>query len=277
MVKLNNKENWFFVSLWKYRPSWLVSDAIAAVTLAAIAIPEQLATARLVGMPPMAGLLAFAAGTFAFAAFGANRFMSVGADSTIAPIMASALAVIAAAGTAQYAGMAAALAMLVGAALLLAGLMRAGWIADLLSIPVTTGFLAGISVHIIVGQLPDLLGLPAANGDVLNRFADILRQLPNANPYPTLIGVGVLAIAPLSDRISGRIPGAFIAFIASGLAVWAFGLRQRGTAVLGALPIERLHLTVDLPSWHEFTQLERIPVIWKRSLHVGSNWRILAD
>ena len=70
MVKLNKKDNWFFASLWNYKPSWLVSDAIAALTLAAIAIPEQLATARLVGMPPMAGLLAFAAGTFAFAAFG---------------------------------------------------------------------------------------------------------------------------------------------------------------------------------------------------------------
>ena len=246
---------WLFVSLRGYRPSWLTSDAIAALTLAAIAIPEQLATARLVGMPPMAGLLAFAAGTFAFAAFGANRFMSVGADSTIAPIMASALAATAAVGTAQYAGMAAALAILVGAALLLAGLLRAGWIADLLSIPVTTGFLAGISVHIIVGQLPDLLGVPATSGDIPGRLAGILRQLPNANPYPTVIGIGVLAIALIADRISRRIPGAFIAFIASGLVVWAFGLQQRGTAMMGALPIERLHFTLDLPSWLEFTQL----------------------
>lgn len=258
---MKKRDIWLFVSLRNYRPSWLTSDAIAALTLAAIAIPEQLATARLVGMPPMAGLLAFAAGTFAFAAFGANRFMSVGADSTIAPIMASALVVTAAAGTAQYAGMAAALAILVGAALLLAGLLRAGWIADLLSIPVTTGFLAGISVHIIVGQLPDLLGVPTPSGDVLSRLAGILRQLPNANPYPTVIGIGVLAIALIADRISRRIPGAFIAFIASGLVVWAFGLQQRGTAVMGALPIERLHLTLDPPSWHEFTQLLPVSLI----------------
>ena len=84
--------------------------------------------------------------------------------------------------------MAAALAILVGAALLLAGLLRVGWIADLLSIPVTTGFLAGISVHIIVGQLPDLLGVPAPSGDIPGRLAKILQQLPNANPYPTVIG-----------------------------------------------------------------------------------------
>ena len=261
MAEPRNADRWLFASLQNYRTSWLLNDALAALTLAAIAIPEQLATARLVGMPPMAGLLAFAAGSLAFAALGANRFMSVGADLTIAPIMASALAVTAAAGTAQYAGMAAALAMLVGVVLLFAGLIRAGWIADLLSIPVTTGFLAGISVHIIVGQLPDLLGLPAPNGDVLERFTDILRQLPNASPYPAAIGVGVLAVALIADRISRRIPGAFIAFIASGLAVWAFALQQRGIAVMGAVPIERLHLTLDLPNWREFTQLLPVSLI----------------
>ena len=181
--------------------------------------------------------------------------MSVGADSTIAPIMASALAVTAAAGTAHYAGMTAALAMLVGAALVLAGLMRAGWIADLLSIPVTTGFLAGISVHIIVGQIPDLLGLPATTGDMPKRLMGILRSMPDANPYPAAIGIGVLAVALIADRLNRRIPGAFIGFIASGLAVWEFALQTRGAAVLGALPIERLRLTIEVPSWHEFTQL----------------------
>jgi MFS superfamily sulfate permease-like transporter len=255
MVERIKTDGWLFASLRSYSPSWLVSDAIAAVTLAAIAVPEQLATARLVGMPPITGLLAFGAGTFAFAALGANRFMSVGADSTIAPIMASALAVLAAAGTAQYAGMAAVLALMVGVVLLIAGLGRAGWIADLLSIPVTTGFLAGISVHIIVGQLPDLFGLAAPSGNVAYQIAAIARQLPHANPYPTAIGLGVLALALISERISSRIPGAFIAFVVSGLAVWAFGLAQRGTAVLGALPIERLHLSIALPSWPQFTQL----------------------
>jgi len=261
MAALSKTDRWLFASLRNYRPAWLLTDAFAALTLAAIAVPEQLATARLVGMPPMTGLLAFGAGTFAFAVFGANRFMSVGADSTIAPIMASALAVTAAAGTAHYAGMTAALAVLVGVVLVLAGLVRAGWIADLLSIPVTTGFLAGISVHIIVGQLPDLFGLPAAAGDVVGRFTTVLRELPHANPYPTLIGAGVLAVALIAERINKQIPGAFVAFIASGLAVWGFGLQKRGTAVLGALPIEQLHLARDLPSWHEFTQLLPVSLI----------------
>ena len=79
---------WFFASLRSYRIGWLPHDLVAGLMLAAIAIPGQLATARLAGMPPEAGLYAFAAGSLAFAAFGANRFMSVAADSTIAPIFA---------------------------------------------------------------------------------------------------------------------------------------------------------------------------------------------
>src|ERR1700747_769369 len=159
MPAVTSRRDWLFASLRDYSPAWLSGDLLAATTLAAIAIPEQLATARLAGMPPMAGLLSFAAGSLAFAAFGANRYVSVGADSTIAPIMAGGVAVIAAAGSGQYAAMVSLLACLIGVVLLASFLLRLGWVADLLSVPVTTGFLAGISVHIIVGQLPAVLGI----------------------------------------------------------------------------------------------------------------------
>src|SRR6201994_3722312 len=101
---------WFFASLRGYRFDRLPNDLLAGVMLAAIAIPGQLATARLAGMPPETGLYAFAAGSIAFAAFGANRFMSVAADSTIAPIFAGGLASLAVPGTAHYAELAALLA-----------------------------------------------------------------------------------------------------------------------------------------------------------------------
>ena len=155
---------WLFASLRGYRIGSLPRDFIAGMMLAAIAIPGQLATARLAGMPPETGLYAFAAGSLAFAAFGANRFMSVAADSTIAPIFAGALASWAAAGTPHYAELVTLLALMVGAILLVVGLLRAGWLATLLSTPVTTGFLAGIAIHIMVGELPTLLGIPAHTG-----------------------------------------------------------------------------------------------------------------
>src|SRR5215470_16372385 len=145
-----------FRSLASYRPGYLPQDLIAGLTLAAIAIPEQMATARLGGFSPQIGFYAFIAGSFGFAMLGGNRFLSCGADSTITPIFAGALAMLAAAG-ADHQALGAALALMVGVVMVAAGLFRLGGIANLLSLPVTVGFLAGISVHILVSQLPGVL------------------------------------------------------------------------------------------------------------------------
>ena len=142
-----------------WRLADLRPDLVAGLTLAAIAVPEQMATARLAGLGPEIGFLALIAGAIGFAVFGASRWISVGADSTIAPIFAGGLAIVAASGKADYAASAAALALAVGLILVLAGAFRLGFIADLLSIPVTTGFLAGIAVHILASQAPALLGV----------------------------------------------------------------------------------------------------------------------
>jgi MFS superfamily sulfate permease-like transporter len=246
---------WLFYTLRDFKATWLAGDATAALILAAIAIPEQLATAKLAGMAPMTGLFAFAAGTVAFAAFGANRYLSVGADSTIAPIFASSLAVIAAANSVPYPTSAAILALLIGFALVAAGLLRAGWIADLLSVPVTTGFLAGISVHVIIGQLPALLGIDVPQGPLIGRVAEIVRQLPQAHLYPLAIGAGVVAISTLAERFSARIPGALIGLVVAGAIVWLFALDKRGVAMMTTLPVALPPLALAVPNWGEFTQL----------------------
>ena len=152
-----------FASLQGYRFGFVSHDVVAGLTLAAIAIPEQMATARLGGFPPEVGFFAFVAGALAFAAFGGSRFLSCGADSTITPIFAGGCG----AWHRRGAGSAAAaveLALMVGVVMVLGGLFRLGWIADLLSVPVTTGFLAGIAAHILISQLPEILGLPAPDG-----------------------------------------------------------------------------------------------------------------
>lgn len=224
-----------FISLTGYRLAWLPRDVTAGIMLAAIAIPGQLATARLAGLAPETGLYAFAAGSLAFAAFGFNRFMSVAADSTIAPIFAGGLAAMAAAGSPDYAHLAASLALMVGIILALVGLLRAGWLANLLSIPVTTGFLAGIAVHIVAGQLPPLLGLTPQPGDLLSRLFHLFYRLGEINPYTLALGAAVLAITLVTARISPRIPGPLIALAGAGLAVALFHLQDRGVALLGPL------------------------------------------
>jgi sulfate permease, SulP family len=256
MANKGGRADWLFASLHGYSLSRLPRDAVAALVLTAIALPGQLATARLMGLPPMTGLFAFAAGALAFAALGANRYASVAADSTIAPIMAGALALMVAPGSPHYAALAAVLALLVGVALLAAGLLRAGWIADLLSVPVTVGFLAGIAVHIIVGQLPEMLGVPPpAKGHVLVQLLAIGEALPQAKFFPILIGFGVLACTLIAEWLSPRIPGPLIGVVSSALAAWWLALDQHGVTMLGALPIAPPSLTLAIPSWNEFVRL----------------------
>jgi len=222
-----------FRSLNPYRLQFLSHDLFAGLTLAAIAIPEQMATARLGGFAPQIGFFAFLAGSLAFAAFGSNRRLSCGADSTIAPIFAGVLALLAATGSPEYAALGAALALMVGVLVLAAGIFRLGWVADLLSIPVTTGFLAGISAHIIISQLPLVLGLPAPGGPMLQRLAVLATHLSETNPLTLAIGVGVLAMTAVSERIDARIPGALIGLALASAVVVLLGLESRGVTVLG--------------------------------------------
>ena len=226
---------WLFASLRGYELSWLRRDAMAGLMLVAIALPGQLATARLAGMPAETGLIAFAAGSIAFAAVGGNRFISVGADSTIAPIFAGLIATMAVGEPSRTLQLAAVLALMVGAMLVVAGLLKAGWLADLLSVPVTTGFLAGIAVHIIVGQLPAVLGVAASEGHLLVRLFDVLRRVPDANPYAVAIASAVLATTVGAHWLGPRIPGALVGLVGAALATWWFGLAERGLETLGAL------------------------------------------
>ncbi|HEX5231152.1 MAG TPA: SulP family inorganic anion transporter, partial [Bradyrhizobium sp.] len=248
-------------SLQGYRPAFLTSDLVAGITLTAIAIPEQLATSRLGGFSPQIGFFAFLAGSLAFAAFGSNRVLSSGADSTITPIFAGGLALLAVAGSPEYAALAGALALMVGLVLVAGGIFRLGWIADLLSIPVTVGFLAGISIHILISQMPAVLGLPAPNGAMLQRLATLLEQLPQGNPYALGIGLGVLALIAIAERIDARIPAALIGLIAAACIVVFAGLEGRGVAVLGNIPVALPSLTVpDVPlsKWLQLVPLTLI-------------------
>lgn len=235
-------------SLASYRPSFLTGDVVAGITLAAIAIPEQMATARLGGFSPQIGFFAFVAGSIGFAMFGRNRFLSCGADSTITPIFAGGLALLAVSGSADYHVLAVALALMVGVLLFAGGIFRLGWVANLLSTPVTVGFLAGISVHILVSQMPGVLGLPSPSGPLLHRIAVLGQNLGDSNLFTICIGFGVLAAVAVSEAVSARIPGALIGLIAATAVVVMAGLESKGVSVVGAVPGSLPTLTVpDIP------------------------------
>ena len=223
----------FFSSLRGYRRSWVPADLLAALTLLVIAVPEQLATSRLAAMPPITGFYAFAAGTALFAFLGSNPQMSVGADSTIAPLFAVGVAHLAPAGSAQYVDLVGILAVAVGVLVALVWLLRLGWIAEFLSAPIITGFLAGIAVTIVVHQIPDLFGLAAASGSTVHRIAFTVAHLGQTNGWALGIGVAVFAIVIAAERIDRRLPGALVALVASTILVAVLGLHGDGVAVLG--------------------------------------------
>ena len=222
-------------------------DLAAGLTLAAIVIPTQMATARL-ALPLDIGFFAFIAGLVAFAALGSNRFLSAGADFTIMPIFAGSLALLAPVGFADYSELAAALALLVGLILLLAGVFRAGWVADLLSIPVVTGFLAGIAIHIAISQAPGLLGLPGGEGEVFHRLALLGHDIGKTNFLTLAIGASCLACIVIFEKISPRIPGALIALAGATFVVAHFDLEAKGVAVIGAFNFAPPHPAIPIPS-----------------------------
>ena len=223
-----------FASLRGYRREWAFADALAALMLFVIVVPEQLATSRLAGMPPIAGFYAFVAGTAMFALLGSSPQMSVGADSTIAPLFAVGIAGLAPTGSDRYVELVAILAVLVGVIVALVGLLNLGWLAEFLSAPIIAGFLGGVAVIIVVHQLPDLLGLAGPGGSIGHRIGVIVTHLDQTNGWALGIGFGVIALVVVADRIDRRIPGALLGLVGSTVLVAALALHGDGVVVLGS-------------------------------------------
>jgi len=223
-------------SLRGYSRAWLGADLLAGLTLAAVCVPESMADAKLAAMPPVTGLYAFLAGALGAVLFSTSRQLSIGPDSTIAPMMAVGVGAVVAASGPDYASRIVLLALVLGVVVFAAGVARLGFLADLLSRPVMSGFLSGVGITVVVGQLHVLLGLPATSGATLEKLAAVVEHVGETNVATLVIGVAVLVVVVGGERLGPRFPGALVAVGGSLAAVAVFDLAGRGVALVGSLP-----------------------------------------
>jgi sulfate permease, SulP family len=211
------------------------SEILAGVTLAAIAIPEVMGYTKISGTPVITGLYTMLIPTALFAVFGSSRHLVVGADSATAAILAASLVGIAAIGSEHYVALAGVLALMAAVFLIMARVLRLGFLADFLSRTVLVGFLAGVGVQVAVGQVAGMLGLKGGGHGTLGKLWTDLQQLGQVSRYELLVALTVLVVIVGLKKVSKKIPGALIAVVGTMVASWAFGL-DRLVHVVGAIP-----------------------------------------
>jgi high affinity sulfate transporter 1 len=220
----------------KYKSSWLRHDLIAGLTIWAVLVPEAMAYAGIAGVPPIMGLYAIPIPLFFYAIFGTSRTLVVGADSAACLISASAVGALAACGAAEYLALTTAMAIAVGVFLILFGTLRMGWIADFISIPVMAGFLEGVVLVTIIGQVPKLFGIGGGDGgNFFGKLLAIIQGLPDTNLTTMVLGLGSIMLIVAIGRYVSKLPAALTTIILSIVAVSALNLTTKGVDVVGTL------------------------------------------
>jgi sulfate permease, SulP family len=224
-----------FGSLRGYRGEWLRGDLIAGLTVWAVLIPEALAYASIAGVSPVVGLYAAPGALLLYAAFGSSRHLVVGPMSATAALSAATVADVVTAGSGTFAAMTAALAICAGVAALGAGLARLGFLAAFISEPVLKGFIVGLALTIVIGQLPKLFGVEKGSGDFFEQAWDLLRSLGDTHVLTLVVGLASLALVLGLRRLAPAVPGSLVAVLGSVLAVAVLGLDDHGVAIVGEI------------------------------------------
>jgi high affinity sulfate transporter 1 len=219
-----------------YQVSWLASDLLSGVSVAAIQVPTAIAYAVLAGFSPETGLYASVLPLVAYALLGSSRQLIVGPDSATCAMVAATLLPLAGHDPQRYADYSVVLALLVGGFAVLGGLARAGFIADFLARPILTGFLNGIGLSIIAGQVGKLLGITVQSTDFLWQLGEVASRLGETHALSATLGVGLVAVLIAVKRFAPRIPGPLAGVVVGGLLVAMFDLAARGIRVVGEVP-----------------------------------------
>ena len=232
-----------FAWLPAYDRSWLRFDVVAGLTLWGLVVPEGMAYAGIAGLPPQAGLYTLVVSLLVYALLGTSRHLSVGGTSATAALLASSVAaalVASAYATASdpqtYAAYAAAFVLVTGLVFLVAAIARLGFITQFLSKPVMDGFIVGLAIFVVVGQLNKLFGVEKPEGNTVEKLIGIVRELPQASPTTVTVGALALAALFLLPRLSRRLPSGLVVLFGAIAMSAALDLANHGVAVVGTLP-----------------------------------------
>ena len=242
-----------------YQRKWLPRDVVAGLVLSALLVPQGMAYADLAGLPPVTGLYTSILCLLGYAIFGPSRVLVLGPDSSLGPMIAATIAplVLANGDPARAIVLASLLAVLVGVVMVVAGLAKFGFVADLLSKPTQIGYMNGLALTIIVGQLPKLLGFSVdADGLVAEARAFMSGLVQgDANTTAALLGVGSLAGILLLNRLLPKVPSILIVVVLAAVAVNALDLETHGVDTVGVLPQGFPPFTVPKVSWSDVPPL----------------------
>ena len=238
-----------------YDRTWLRGDLLAGVTVAAYLVPQCMAYAEIAGLPPVVGLWAVLPPLIVYAVVGSSTQLSVGPESTTAIMTASAVGPLAAGGSDEYAALCATMALLVGGICLVGYLARLGFLANLLSRPILVGYLAGVALIMIVGQLGKVSGIDIEADGVLAEFREFVREVGDANVATVMLALGVFVLLIGIQHYAPKLPGPLIAVIAAVVVVTLFDLSEHGISVVGQIPSGLP--TPELPAvrWDEVQRL----------------------
>ena len=226
-------------SLRGYQRAWLVRDVIAGLTLAAVAIPEVMGYTSIAETPIVTGVYTIIFPTLVFALLGSSRLLVVGADSATAAILAAGLAGLGVSGLTPYSqewlDWCSLVALICGVLLILARLLKLGFIGNFLSASVLIGFLSGVGISVLTGQFPDMLGVPKSSGTWLQQQWGTITSIPDASAETVAFALGTVALIVGFKRFLPVVPGAVVAVILSIVISTATDAKQHGVAVIGSL------------------------------------------
>ncbi len=227
-----------------YRRDWLLPDVMAGLAVWAVMVPEGMAYADIVGVPPVMGLYTIVPPLVAYALLGTSRLLVVGPDTATGLISALTVGAVAVQGTADFNALTSTLAVLIGTFFLLFGILRMGWVAAFIPAPVMRGFIEGLVFVTIIGQVPHLLGIDGASGNFFTKLWFLLRHLSDATFAPVLTGTLSLAAMQLLRHLAPRAPAALVVAAAATLLVGALNGEAAGIRVVGDLPSGLPHVVL---------------------------------